>query len=154
MTGLGVVVQSGESLQSAFSKSLRLGGGDLGPRLGRIYEGVCEAIDEHQPDVVVIEKVFLATNAQAALVLGHARGSAMCAAVSRGVPIVEYTALQVKRAVVGTGGASKAQVQHMVRVLLGMRTSPPQDAADALACAICHIHTAAVEARQLSQEVG
>jgi crossover junction endodeoxyribonuclease RuvC len=101
---------------------------------------------------VALEEVFLARNPQAALVLGHARGSALLASVHRRRIVAEYSALEIKRAVVGTGRAAKEQVQHMVKMLLGLDQIPPTDAADALACAICHIHTRQMRAHVSSRE--
>ena len=142
ITGLGVVEHNDGKLVGVASQTLRLGGGELSGRLAHIYTTVCELIEQVQPDVVAIEQVFMASNAKAALTLGHARGSAMCAAVNSGMQVHEYSAKQIKQAVVGTGGAGKEQVQHMVRVLLNLSSPPQSDAADALACAICHLHTA------------
>ena len=142
ITGLGVVELVDGKLVGIASQALRLGGGALSGRLGHIYHAVGDLIIQTQPDVVAIEQVFMATNAKAALTLGHARGSAMCAAVNSGMEVYEYSAKQIKLAVVGTGGAKKDQVQHMVRILLNLSKYPQSDAADALACAICHIHSA------------
>lgn len=142
ITGLGVVEIVNGKLVGVASQALKLGGGALSGRLGHIYHAVGDLIVQTQPDVVAIEQVFMATNAKAALTLGHARGSAMCAAVNSGMEVYEYSAKQIKLAVVGTGGAKKDQVQHMVRVLLNLNKNPQSDAADALACAICHIHSA------------
>lgn len=142
ITGLGVVELSNGKLVGIASQALRLGGGALSGRLAHIYTAVSELIVQTQPDVVAIEQVFMATNAKAALTLGHARGSAMCSAVNSGMEVYEYSAKQIKQAVVGTGGAKKEQVQHMVRILLSLDKNPQPDAADALACAICHIHSA------------
>lgn len=142
ITGLGVVEIVNGKLVGVASQALKLGGGPLSGRLGHIYHAVGDLIIQTQPDVVAIEQVFMATNAKAALTLGHARGSAMCSAVNSGMEVYEYSAKQIKLAVVGTGGAKKDQVQHMVRVLLNLSKNPQSDAADALACAICHIHSA------------
>lgn len=142
VTGLGLVDAGGDALRCIDYRCIRATGGELPPRLGEIYTGVAAMIRDLQPDVVAVEQVFVAGNPRSALVLGHARGSAICAAVNAGAPVAEYSALQIKQAVVGTGSAAKEQVQHMVRVLLGLRQAPPSDAADALGCAICHIHTA------------
>ncbi len=150
ITGLGVVEFKGRELIGIQSQAVRLGGGELSLRLGEIYQAVTNMILETQPDVVAVEQVFMATNAKAALTLGHARGSAVCAAVNAGVPVVEYSAKQIKQSVVGTGGAAKAQVQHMVRILLRLTQTPQSDAADALACAICHLHSAQLQ-QKLSQ---
>jgi crossover junction endodeoxyribonuclease RuvC len=113
---------------------------DLPERLKAILESLGEVIAQHAPDQVAVEKVFVNVNPQSTLLLGQARGAAICAAVSRGLPVSEYTALQVKQAVVGNGHAAKEQVQEMVRRLLALPGDPSADAADALACAICHAH--------------
>lgn len=147
VTGLGIVESANQSLVALHSENLRLGGGPLPQRLGEIYRRISALVEEFAPDTVAVEQVFVASNARSALTLGHARGSAICSAVNEGCDVSEYSALQIKRAVVGTGSATKEQVQHMVRVLLGLRSSPGADAADALACAICHIHTAEVTSR-------
>ncbi len=97
-------------------------------------------IAEWRPEQIAIEKVFVNVNPQSTLLLGQARGTAICAAVMHGLPIAEYTALQVKQAVVGNGHAAKEQVQEMVKRLLALSGAPSADAADALACAICHAH--------------
>ena len=107
-----------------------------------ILEGLNEIIAAHGPIEVAVEKVFVNVNPQSTLALGQARGTAICAAVLAGLPVAEYTALQVKQSVVGNGHARKEQVQHMVRRLLALPGEPSPDAADALACAICHAHGA------------
>ena len=99
-----------------------------------------EIVDTYRPDVVAVEKVFVNVNPQSTLLLGQARGAVICGAVSCELPVAEYTALQVKQSVVGYGKAHKEQVQHMVQRLLALDASPGPDAADALACAICHAH--------------
>ena len=109
-------------------------------RLKAILDGLKEVIAEHAPAEVAVEKVFVNANPQSTLALGQARGTAICAAVIAGLPVSEYTALQVKQSVVGNGHAAKEQVQHMVRRLLALPGEPSPDAADALACAICHAH--------------
>ena len=144
-TGLGVVESIGGDLQPIAWQSIRMDDNAVSARLGEIYRGVSDIIVRHRPQVVAVEQVFVANNARSALVLGQASGSAICAATVAGCEVVEYSALQVKRAVVGVGSADKAQVQHMVRALLGLRAPPPSDEADALACAICHLHTMQVE---------
>ena len=110
----------------------------LAARLGTILEGLAEVIATFAPAEVVVEKVFVNVNPQSTLLLGQARGAAICAAVTARLPVSEYTALQVKQAVVGNGHAAKEQVQEMVRRLLMLPGNPTADAADALACAICH----------------
>jgi crossover junction endodeoxyribonuclease RuvC len=108
-------------------------------RLASIHEGLVALLHTASPDCVAIENLFHAKHARSALLLGHARGVAMLAAVQAGLPVIEYTPAEIKQAVVGYGRADKAQVQHMVTLLLGLDTPPsPYDAADALAIAICH----------------
>jgi len=141
-TGFGVVEQAGGKLRYITSGCVRSGEGALAERLKAILEGLAEVIAANRPQQVAIEKVFVNVNPQSTLALGQARGSAICAAVIAGLPVAEYTALQVKQAVVGKGHAKKEQVQHMVKRLLALPGDPSPDAADALACAICHAHGA------------
>jgi crossover junction endodeoxyribonuclease RuvC len=140
VTGFGVIDQTGQRLGYVTSGCVRSGTGELADRLKTILEGLREVIAEHRPQAVAVEKVFVNVNAQSTLALGQARGTAICAAVIAGLPVAEYTALQVKQSVVGNGHAKKEQVQHMVRRLLALPGDPSPDAADALACAICHAH--------------
>jgi len=140
ITGFGVIEHSGGKLRYLTSGCVKSGAGDLALRLKSILDGISEIIASHRPQEVAIEKVFVNVNPQSTLLLGQARGAAICAAVIAGLPVAEYTALQVKQAVVGKGHAKKEQVQHMVRRLLALPGDPSPDAADALACAICHAH--------------
>jgi len=141
VTGYGVVEKEGATLTyvasgrivSAERESLAL-------RLGTILEGLAEVIASFRPGEVAVEKVFVNVNPNSTLLLGQARGAAICAAVMAQLPVSEYTALQVKKSVVGQGHARKEQVQEMVRRLLRLAAAPGTDAADALACAICHAH--------------
>lgn len=111
-------------------------------RLPRLYNGLIELICEFQPGVVAIEELFFGRNVTTAISVGQARGVAVLAAAHCGLPIAEYTPMQVKQAVVGYGKATKDQVQNMVRMILNLETIPqPDDAADALAIAICHLHS-------------
>ena len=111
-------------------------------RLHVIHSGLVALLAEHRPDCVAVENIFHARNVRSALRLGHARGVALLAASAAGVPIVEYTPAEIKRAVVGFGRAEKHQVGQMVKLLLGLDAAPsPHDAADALAVAICHLHS-------------
>jgi crossover junction endodeoxyribonuclease RuvC len=111
-------------------------------KLLKIHAQLARLIDECRPDCVAIESLFYATNVRTALKLGHARGVAMLAAVEAGLPVVEYSPAEIKRAVVGYGRAEKHQVQQMVKLILGLSAIPsPHDAADALAVAICHVHS-------------
>ena len=151
VTGFGVVEVQRNSLRYIDSGCIRTPDGTLAGRLKSIFDGIEAQINRHLPDSVAVERVFLARNPESALILGHARGSVICAAANCGMPVVEYSALQIKQAVVGRGRAGKEQVQHMVRALLGLTAVPPSDAADALACAICHINTASVEQKIQAQ---
>ncbi len=118
-------------------------------RLATIFDKLGAIIREHRPEAVAIEDVFYAVNVKSALKLGQVRGVAMLAASSVGIEVAEYSPLSIKSAVVGYGKAEKQQVQHMVARLLNLAEIPqPADAADALAIAICHLHTAATLARQ------
>ena len=112
----------------------------LAARLATILEGLAEVIGSFAPEEVAVEQVFVNVNPRSTLLLGQARGAAICAAVTAKLPVSEYTALQVKQSVVGQGHARKEQVQEMVRRLLKLPGVPGSDAADALACAICHAH--------------
>jgi crossover junction endodeoxyribonuclease RuvC len=120
----------------------------LSERLPMLYSGLMELMGEHKPDAVAVEELFFNKNVRTALSVGHARGIAILAAAHAGIHIAEYTPLQVKQAVVGYGRATKDQVQSMVKILLHMDHIPrPDDAADALAVAICHVHSRAYEDR-------
>lgn len=140
ITGVGVISAQGNDLKHVFSESIKLPKADLPERLQAIYSRLQAVIAQTRPDIAVIEKVFIAKNPQSALVLGHARGAAMLAAVNNALPVIEYSATEIKKTVVGRGRADKAQVQHMMRILLGLRVAPEEDASDALAAAVCHAH--------------
>ena len=140
VTGFGVIDKKGASLSYIASGCVKSGNAELSDRLKTILAGLREIIGEHRPQQVALEKVFVNVNPASTLALGQARGTAICAAVDAGLPVAEYTALQVKQAVVGNGHAGKEQVQEMVRRLLELAGAPSADAADALACAICHAH--------------
>lgn len=141
VTGFGVIEKSGNKLAYLASGCIKTDAkASLPTRLGTIHAGVCELVEHYHPDQAVIEIVFVNVNPQSTLLLGQARGAAITGLVSNGVEVAEYTALQVKQAVVGNGKAAKVQVQHMVRRLLSLPGDPSPDAADALACAIAHAH--------------
>ena len=140
VTGFGIIERKGASLTYIASGCVKSGDAELADRLKTILAGLREIIGEHRPQQVALEKVFVNVNPASTLALGQARGTAICAAVDAGLPVSEYTALQVKQAVVGNGHARKEQVQEMVKRLLGLAGAPSADAADALACAICHAH--------------
>lgn len=140
VTGFGVIESRDESPRYVASGCVRADSGDFPTRLKLIFDGVREIIATYAPESLAVERVFFARNPDSALKLGQARGAAICAAVAAGLTVVEYSALEVKQAVVGVGHARKEQVQHMVRALLGLSAEPQADAADALACALCHAH--------------
>jgi crossover junction endodeoxyribonuclease RuvC len=140
ITGFGVIDQDGQQLHYVASGCIKTQAGELPERLKAILNSLGVVIAQHKPDQVAIEKVFVNVNPQSTLLLGQARGAAICAAVLADLPVGEYTALQVKQAVVGNGHAEKEQVQLMVQRLLKLSGTPSPDAADALACAICHAH--------------
>jgi len=140
MTGFGLVDQQGQRLDYIASGVIRTPDADLPARLGTIFDEISTLIREHAPDQAAIEKVFVNVNPQSTLLLGQARGAAICALVAGGVPVAEYTALQLKKAVVGYGHATKTQMQQMVVRLLNLQGTPGPDAADALGMAICHAH--------------
>ena len=141
-TGYGVIVQAQKKLQYVASGCIKSPGGELPARLKTILQDLGEVIASFAPTEVAVEIVFVNVNPQSTLLLGQARGAAISAAVLADLPVAEYTALQIKQAVAGHGKAAKEQVQEMVRRLLNLPAAPSADAADALACAICHAHAA------------
>lgn len=146
-TGYGLVETAGRELRMVEGGYLSLGSRPLPDRLGRIFSEINALIREFDPDVMCVEQVFMAKNAKSALTLGHARGAVICAGVNSHLPVFEYSAKQIKLAVVGKGSANKEQVQYMVRLMLKLSENPQSDMADALACAICHLNTQQVAAR-------
>jgi crossover junction endodeoxyribonuclease RuvC len=140
-TGFGVIRKQGNQLVYIASGTIKTPDGDLPLRLKTILAGVSEVIRTYAPDCSAIEKVFVNVNPQSTLLLGQARGAAICALVSADLPVAEYTALQIKQAVAGHGKAQKQQVQDMVQRLLALPGLPGTDAADALGVAICHAHS-------------
>ena len=140
VTGFGVIDKVGQKLSYVASGCIKTPAGELPPRLKVILDSLAEVIATYQPQQAAVEMVFVNVNPQSTLLLGQARGAAICAAVLANLSVAEYTALQVKQAVVGNGHADKEQVQDMVRRLLALSGKPGADAADALACAICHAH--------------
>jgi crossover junction endodeoxyribonuclease RuvC len=140
VTGFGVIDKRGATLRYVTSGCIRTPMGELPERLAAILDGLAQVIAEHGPLEAAVERVFVNVNPSSTLALGQARGAAISALVLQRLPVSEYTALQVKQAVVGTGHARKEQVQSMVRRLLQLPGEPSADAADALACAICHAH--------------
>lgn len=140
VTGFGVIDKRGATLRYVTSGCIRTPSGGLPERLAAILDGLAQVIAEHRPLEAAVERVFVNVNPSSTLALGQARGAAISALVLERLPVSEYTALQVKQAVVGAGHARKEQVQSMVRRLLALPGDPSADAADALACAICHAH--------------
>lgn len=140
-TGFGVIKQNGSKAEYISSGVIRIPETELPQRLKVIFDGIGEIIARYHPEEMAIENVFMAKSAGSALKLGQARGAAIVAAVNDNLPVFEYEARKVKQSVVGTGAATKAQVQHMVKTLLNLPGDPQEDAADALAIALCHAHT-------------
>jgi crossover junction endodeoxyribonuclease RuvC len=155
-TGYGCVETDGSRHRVVVSGAIASAPADAFPdKLLRIHAGLAALLAQCRPDCVAIENVFYASNARSALKLGHARGVAMLAAVEAGLPIAEYTPAEIKRAVVGYGRAEKQQIQHMMKLVLGLdRVPSPHDAADALAVAICHIHSMAPRGVQQARTAG
>jgi crossover junction endodeoxyribonuclease RuvC len=141
-TGYGCVETDGRRHRLVLCGAISTAGAaDFAARLATIHGALAAHLRDCRPSVVVIESLFHAANVRSALKLGHARGVAMLAAVQAGVPVMEYSPSEVKRAVVGYGRAEKRQVQQMIKLLLGLDAAPtPHDAADALAVALCHVH--------------
>ena len=148
-TGIGIVdADANGRCTHVFHGTIQLLANESFPlRLRQIFEEVSELIATWRPTQVAIERVFMARNPDSALKLGQARGAAICAVVTRGLEVAEYAPREVKQAVVGSGAADKPQIQHMVRVLLGLHGRLQADAADALAIAISHAHTQSSSAR-------
>lgn len=141
-TGYAVVQEQAGRLHQIVAGVIRCGSGALAQRLALLDREMARIIEETRPDVAALESVFVARNPRAALLLGHARGVALAACGRAGLVAAEYAPTRVKQAVVGSGRADKRQVQFMVRQLLGLSQDPAEDAADALAVAVCHAHGA------------
>lgn len=147
ITGFGVVDICGQRLVHVSSGCLRVAGDDLGERLAHIHARITEVVLEHRPQELAVEKVFVHRNVSSALKLGQARGAALAAAVGAGLGFNEYSPNEIKQAITGRGHAEKQQIQSMIKILLGLTSLPPNDAADALAVAICHGHVRETRAR-------
>jgi crossover junction endodeoxyribonuclease RuvC len=142
ITGYGIIEPiDGRPCHVASGRVVAPVGVPFNGRLKAIYSRLTEVIARHNPHVMAIEDLFFARNVKTALKLGHVRGVAMLAGLNAGLPIAEYSPLVVKQALVGYGRAQKEQVQEMVRLLLGLEAVPDSDTADALAVAICHLHS-------------
>ncbi|GAM11792.1 crossover junction endodeoxyribonuclease RuvC [Geobacter sp. OR-1] len=145
ITGYGIIQKLGNRLLHVDNGAIFTDtSGEFPLRLQKIYTGLSEVIERYQPDAMAIEQIFFSNNVQSALKLGQARGAAIVAGVNAGLPVAEYTALQVKQAVVGHGKAAKEQVQQMVKILLNLPEIAQADASDALAVAICHANSVAL----------
>lgn len=138
ITGYGVIELEGRRQNYIASGCVRTREGSLPERLKEIFDGLVEITRLYSPDEIAIERVFMHRNADSALKLGQARGAAICACNLHSLSVSEYSPREIKQAVVGRGGASKEQVQHMIRSILSLNDSPQADAADALAVALCH----------------
>ncbi len=147
ITGIGIIESDGRHSKHVFSTCIRLGNDTFPNRLGKIYQQLELIIREHQPQQMAIEDVFLSKNPSSALKLGQARGAAICATVMQDIPVFEYSAREIKLAVVGKGNANKSQVQHMVKLLLNLQGKIQEDTADGLAIALSHAHVGATKAR-------
>lgn len=141
ITGYGVVRMDGAHAVHVDSGCIRVAHLGVPERLKRIFDELSDVVTAHRPDQVAIERIFMSRNADSALKLGQARGTAIVACAQKMLPIFEYSATQIKQAIVGHGHAGKQQVQHMVKALLCLPDTPTADAADALAAALCHGNT-------------
>jgi len=141
VTGYGVVRMDGPRAVHVVSGCIKVADLEVPERLRTIFRALRDIVAIHAPDHAVIEKIFMSRNADSALKLGQARGTAIVACAELDLPVFEYSATQIKQAVVGRGHAGKQQVQHMIKALLCLQEEPPADAADALAAALCHGHT-------------
>jgi crossover junction endodeoxyribonuclease RuvC len=147
LTGYGIINAIGNRLEYVSCGCLRMSSGSHCDRLKQIFDGITAVIEEFSPRESAIEEVFLGKSVSSALKLGQARGSAMVACLHQGLPVAEYSARLVKQSLTGKGSADKTQVQHMVKVLLGVSGKIQEDAGDALAIAICHANTQSSLAR-------
>jgi crossover junction endodeoxyribonuclease RuvC len=147
-TGFGVIDTDGQRSLRIASGCIRVGHEPWPERLGSIYDRVAAIVSEHHPHEMAVEQLIFARDPTAALKIGQARGAVLCAGLKGGVQVHEYSPKSVKLAVVGTGGADKVQVQHMVRILLALPEEPAEDEADALAIALCHAHSMGIPARK------
>jgi len=140
ITGYGIIEQGPKGCRYIASGSIRVKADYFPDRLKQIFDSVREVVELYHPEQMAIEQVFMHKNADSALKLGQARGAAICAVQTAGLPVFEYAARQVKQALVGKGSAEKTQVQHMVKILLGIQGELQIDASDALGLCLCHSH--------------
>ena len=151
-TGFGVLDFTGDEAVYVASGVVSSADGPFPDRLRQIFNAVSDIVQEYRPDVVAVESVFMHKNAGSALKLGHARSAALCATFGFDVDVHEYAPREIKQAIVGTGAATKQQVQHMVISLLRLDAAPSLDAADALAAALCHGHQHRMKVRLAMRE--
>lgn len=147
-TGFGVIDTDGVRSRRIDSGCIRVGSQPWPARLGTIFDAVARIVADYEPHEMAVEQLIFARDPTAALKLGQARGAVVCAGLKGGVLVHEYSPKTVKLAVVGSGGAEKSQVQHMVRILLSLEAEPTEDEADALALALCHAHSMGIPARK------
>ena len=151
ITGYGIIVKEGNRLIHVDNGAIFTDGEkDFPLRLQKIYRDLTSVIEHYRPEVVALENIFFAKNVQSALKLGQARGAAIVSGVNAGLPVHEYSALQVKQAVVGHGKAAKIQVQQMLKILLNLPEVAQEDASDALAVAVCHAHSSGLDSLRRS----
>ena len=154
-TGYGIVELTPDNkIRWVASGCIRVKGDELSHKLRIIAQGLNELLDTHQPDEVAIEQVFLHRNVDSALKLGQARGAAISTVALRALPVSEYSPSQIKKSVVGKGNAAKEQVQHMIKALLCLSRIPQEDAADALAIAVCHAQSCLTQGRVTTMSQG
>lgn len=145
LTGFGIIEQTpGNAPTCIAGGCIRLSATQMPLRLQQLFKEVQEIVMSYQPTELAIEQVFVHKNANSALKLGQARGVILAAAMITQLPVFEYAPRQIKQAIVGRGGADKSQIQHMMQVLLTLREKPQADTADALAVALCHLHSSSV----------
>ncbi|MDQ2994079.1 MAG: crossover junction endodeoxyribonuclease RuvC [Pseudomonadota bacterium] len=144
ITGYGVIASEGNRHRYIASGCIKTNADTMAERLHQVYSGISDIITQYRPVESGVEEVFLNKNVNSALKLGQARGAALVAIAAQSVAVAEYTPRKIKQAVVGYGGAEKHQVQHMIKLLLNLSELPQQDAADALAVALCHAHSRGV----------
>lgn len=147
ITGFGLIDAAPKGPVLVDCGSIRTESEHFPQRLKEIYDGIVAIVQKYQPDELAIEQVFMHKNADSALKLGQARGAAICAVLVTGLTVHEYAAREVKQAIVGKGNAEKTQVQHMVKILLGLKGQLQADAGDALGVALCHLHTRETQRR-------
>lgn len=153
VTGYAVIEIHAQQARLLSARCLRLPKVPLAQRLGLIYHGIVSVIEELQPTEMAVEEVFVSRNPASAIKLGQARGAAICAGASVHLAVAEYTPAKIKQSIVGRGAADKRQIQHMVRMLLNIKETLPEDAADAAAVALCHWHHRQTAAQMSAQGI-